>query len=468
MKNSAKILVIDDEEDMLKGCKKILEALGHKPVTISDSRKAVQILGADDYDIILCDLLMPDYDGMEILESAQNYCPNTPVIIFSAFGTIDRAVTAMKAGAFDFIEKPFETQRVNAVIEKALRQKKLFKERESLIQQLEEKYKFDNIVGKSSAIKKIFDMIESISNSDANILITGESGTGKELIARSIHAHSKRQTKPFVPVNCSAFPENLFEAEIFGYEKGAYTGAAQKKIGLLEYANGGTFFMDEVCELQPNLQAKLLRTLQDQQLRHIGGNELLQVDVRLISATNKNMKQAVSEGTLREDLYYRLNVINIHLPPLRERKGDIRLLAEHFLAKTNKASSKNVKGFTNDVLNTFETYKWPGNVRQLENVVERAFTLAKGEMITSNELPNDMINNEVPTIQFEEVKFSDAKQKVIEDLEKKYLLHLLNKYNGNVTKMSEEAGMTRRNVHRLLKHHVLDPNDWRNKNTNEK
>ncbi len=462
MNNSAKILVIDDEEDMLKGCRKILEAHGHTAVTISDGKKAIQMFGAEDYDIILCDLFMPGIDGMEILAAAQKYYPNIPVVIFSAFGTIDRAVTAMKAGAFDFIEKPFDTQHVNLVIEKALRQRKLFKERDNLIEQLEEKYKFDNIIGKSVCMRKIFEMIEDVSNSDVNILITGESGTGKELIARSIHAHSKRKLKPFVPVNCSAFPENLFESELFGYEKGAYTGAAKKKLGLLEYANGGTFFLDEVCELKQNLQAKLLRTLQDKQLRHVGGNELIQVDVRLISATNQDMKKAVASGNLREDLYYRLNVINIHLPPLRERKGDIRLLAEHFLARANKTASNKVNGFTNDVMDIFENFEWHGNIRELENVVERAFTLTKGEVITRSELPSEMITGTTDAVSFEKVKFSDAKQKVIDDLEKKYLLHLLEKYKGNVTKMSVEAGMTRRNIHRLLKQHMLDANDWRN------
>ncbi len=461
MNKKAKILVIDDEEDMLSGCKKILEAHGHSPITESDSARALQMLNEEEYDIILCDLLMPDVDGMKILDHVQKIWPATPVVIFSAYGTIDRAVTAMKAGAFDFIEKPFDTQHVNLVIEKALRQRNLFKERNNLLNQLENKFGFDNIVGRSPAMKKIFDMIEDVSKSDANVLITGESGTGKELIARSIHAHSQRKTKPFVPVNCGAFPENLFEAEIFGYEKGAFTGAAQKKIGLLEYADGGTFFLDEVCELPTNLQVKLLRTLQDRQLRHIGGNELIQIDVRLISATNRDLKKSLFEGFLREDFYYRLNVINVHLPPLRERKSDIRLLAEHFLKISNNSNAKSIKGFSEEALKNFEAYNWPGNIRELENVVERAITLAKSSEITQYELPPEINSKETKPAEFERLKFSDAKQKVINDLEKEYLLYLLKKYNGNVTKMSVEAGMTRRNIHRLLNQHEIDPGKWR-------
>ncbi len=461
MKKNVRILVIDDEVDMLSGFRKILEVQGYLPVTTSSGQEALRLLQQEEFDIVLSDLLMPDLDGMQILETIQKFNPGTPVIIFSAYGTIDRAVGAMRAGAFDFLEKPFDTEHINIVLEKALRQRNLFKERNNLIKQLEDKYKFDNIVGKSMEMKKVFEMIENIASSDANILITGESGTGKELIARSIHAHSERRTKPFVPVNCGAFPENLFEAELFGYEKGSFTGAAKKKIGLLEYADTGTFFLDEVCELQTALQAKLLRTLQDGQLRHIGGNELIQIDVRLISATNQNLKKALNEGRLREDFYYRLNVINIHLPPLRERKGDIRLLAEHFLKKSAGGKENYPGGFTEDAMTALENHSWPGNVRELENTIERAVALAKGERITSAELPSELSANSDHPVSFDETKFTDVKREMIHELEGKYLMFLLKKYSGNVTKMAEEAGMTRRNIHRLLKEHSLEASPWR-------
>ena len=461
MKISGRILIVDDEPEMLSGCSKILRALGYQPFPIQNGDMAIQLLQEDEFDLILCDLLMPGVDGMDVLKSAQKYTPHTPIIIFTAYGTIDRAVLAMKEGAFDFIEKPFETDHLKIILEKALHQRNLLRERENLLKQLEDKYSFDNIIGKSAAMRKVFEMVESVSLSDANILITGESGTGKELIARSIHARSQRKTKPFVPVNCGAFPENLFEAELFGYEKGAFTGANKRKIGLLEFADGGTFFLDEVCELPLVLQTKLLRVLQNQKLRHIGGNELIQINIRLISATNRNIQNALSEGQIRDDFYYRLNVVNIHLPPLHERKEDIRLLAEYFLQNILKSSSKIIRSFSDEVINQFEKYNWPGNVRELENVIERAIIMAKGEKIILSELPSELQVKDSSIYSFDKLSLPQAKQQAIEDIEKKYLMHLLQKYNGHVTKIAKEAGMTRRNIHRLLKHHNIDPNAWR-------
>ncbi len=461
MNTKLKILVIDDEPDMLKGFGKLLEAQGHIPFPVSNAASAARILEEEQIDIVFTDLQMPDIDGLQVLELVQKNNPSTPVIIFSAYGTIDRAVVAMKAGAFDFIEKPFDAERISMAIRKALNHMNLYNERNNLLSQLEEKFKFDNILGNSPAIRLVFEMVENVAKSEANILITGESGTGKELIARSIHAHSSRRTKPFVPVNCGAFPENLFEAEIFGYEKGAFTGANKRKQGLLEYAHGGTFFMDEVCELPMPLQTKLLRSLQDKHIRRLGGNELIHVDVRIISATNENIRNALTAQKIREDLYYRLNVINIHLPPLRERKEDINLLAASFLRKFSSSMHKSISGFSDEVLQLFEQYNWPGNVRELENIVERAVTLSKKSIITEAELPHQLISSELSQGSFDDLKFIDAKQIAINDLEKKYLHHLLEKHKGNITKMAEDAGMTRRNMHRLLNNHNLDTDKWR-------
>ncbi len=461
MNENIKILVIDDEEDVLRGCGRILEALGNNPLLFSDHNAAINIFKDENIDLVFCDLLMPDVDGLKMIELFQKLNPYVPVIIFTAYGTIDRAVAAMKAGAFDFIEKPFDSAQIDIVIQKAFRHRNLYLERDNLLKQLEEKFKFDNIIGKSIQMKKVFEMTESVSKTNANIFITGESGTGKELIARSIHAHSIRKTKAFVPINCSAFPESLFDSEIFGYEKGAFTGAEQRKIGLLEYADGGTFFMDEVCELPLTLQSKLLRAIQEKKLRRVGGNDLIDIDVRFISATNENIENALQSQKLREDLYYRLNVINIHLPPLRERKEDIRLLAEHFLQKASQRLNKNVYRFTDDVIDIFENCKWQGNIRELENVIERAVTITKSESITPYDLPQYMTQQSSGSLSFDNLKLADAKQKTIESVEKKYLLHLLKKYNGQVTKMSEEAGMTRRNIHRLLKQYNFNPADYR-------
>ena len=461
MNRKSKILIIDDEPDMLSACAKIISVLGNDPVPVADVKKAMKFLEEEEFDLIFCDLLMPEHDGMEVLEICQKLAPNTPVIIFSAFGTIDRAVAAMKAGAFDFIEKPFDASNLKILIEKGLRQRNLLRERVNLLKQLEDKYNFDNIIGKSLVMRNVFDMIENVSKSDANILITGESGTGKELIARSIHARSRRKTKAFVPVNCGAFPENLFEAELFGYERGAFTGAVHRKIGLIEFADGGTFFLDEVCELPANLQIKLLRTLQDQKLRRVGGNDLIQVDIRLISATNQNIEQVLKEETLRKDFYYRLNVINIHVPPLRERKEDIQLLAEHFLDKCLGSSIKKINGFTNEVIHALENYSWPGNVRELENNIERAVTLAKDNKITLADLsPNVLSNQKAPTF-YDGTSLIDLKHKAIEEIEKKYLLVLMEKYKGNITRVAEEAGLTRRHIHRMINIYKIDPDIWR-------
>lgn len=461
MKKNLKILVMDDEEDILRGCGRILVAQGNIPFLVSNHQAAIDIFNEKNIDLVFCDLMMPEVDGLKMIELFQKIDPYIPVIIFTAYGTIDRAVSAMKAGAFDFVEKPFDAAQIDIVVQKAYRHRNLYLERNNLLKQLEEKFRFDNIIGKSVQMRRVFEMIESVAKTNANIFITGESGTGKELIARSIHAHSSRNTKPFIPINCSAFPESLFDSELFGYEKGAFTGAEQRKIGVLEFAEGGTFFMDEVCELPSSLQSKLLRTIQEKKLRRVGGNNLVDIDVRFISATNENIDKALESQKLREDLYYRLNVINIHLPPLRERKEDIRLLAEHILPKAVKALKKNVFAFTDEVIKIFENCKWQGNVRELENVIERAVTLAKGDKITLYELPQYMLQQNNDSLSFDNIKLTDAKQKAIESIEKKYLLHLLNKHKGQVTKMAEEAAMTRRNIHRLLKHHNFDPSVWR-------
>lgn len=461
--NKIKILVIDDEPDMLSGFQIMLSAMGFETVLINNGEEAYSNLVNDEFDLIFTDLLMPNVDGMDIVKAAQTSAPNTPVIIFSAYGTIERIVEAIKLGAFDFLEKPIDTERLKLVIEKGLRQRQLFKEKENLLHQLENKFSFGNIVTRSDSMKKIFEVIENISQTDANVLITGESGTGKELIARSIHAHSNRNTKPFVAVNCGALPENLFESELFGFERGAFTGAIQKKIGLLEYANTGTFFMDEVCEMIPSLQVKLLRVLQEHNLRRVGGTELIKVNFRIISATNRDIEKVLAEEKLRKDFYYRLNVIHIHVPPLRERLNDIALLAEHFLQKYLSKANKKIEGFDEGVISLIESYSWPGNVRELENVVERAVALSMSNKITLDLLPSYLLgkNNRNAANQNAPKSLIEVKQQTLQTLEKNYLTTLLEKYNGNVTKVAEAAGMTRRNVHRLIKLYDINPNDWR-------
>jgi DNA-binding NtrC family response regulator len=458
----AEILIIDDEKDMLSACAKILRALGHRPVTLASGAQAIHLIETHEFDLILCDLFMPEVDGMTVIEKAHELIPNTPVVIFTAYGTIDRAVQAIKAGAFDFLEKPFEVENLKIVIEKGLRQRKLFCEKHELVRQLEERFSFDNIIGRSIKIQEVFDLINTVAPTDANVIITGESGTGKELVARSIHARSKRRVKAFIPVNCGAFPENLFESELFGYEKGAFTGALRRKAGLLELANYGTFFLDEVCELSEALQVKLLRVLQDHKVMRLGGDELIELDMRFVAATNRDVDIAVSDGILREDFYYRLNVVSIHIPPLRERREDILPLAEHFLRLHLKSSPKKISGFCDEVIGCFEKYHWRGNVRELGNIVERALALAKGREITLSDLPSQLQANGSPRAgSFANQTLVTAKQQAIDEIELKYLLELLQKHSGNVTKIAEDAGMTRRNLHRLLKRHRLEAESWR-------
>ncbi len=463
MAHSAKILIIDDEPDMLSGFAAILEALGHIPHPVTNPVAAFNLLRENEFDIIFSDLQMPELNGMQFLEKARKIAPDTPVVIFTAYGTIDRAVEAMKNGAYDFIEKPINTEKLIAVLSKSIAQRKLYKERNTLMSESPNRYGIENIIGKSKAIEKVFDIVQQVASSEANVLITGESGTGKELIARCIHALSPKKNKPFVPVNCGALPEQLFESEIFGYEKGAFTGANRKKIGLLEYANEGVFFLDEVCELPLAMQVKMLRVMQDKNLRRLGGNELIHVNTRILSATNRNVNWFVETEKMRNDFYYRINVITINLPPLREREDDIILLADFFLERALKTSLKDIKGFAPEVLDKFMQFNWPGNVRQLENVIERAVILTNDSVINVADLPVYLNEEIVPITSTQplQVSLQDAKHKLTADIEKMVLLALLDKHNGNITRVAEEAGMTRRNAHRLIKLHKIDPDNWR-------
>ncbi len=463
MTYSAKILIIDDEPDMLSGFAAILEALGHTPHPAISAPAAYEFLLQNEFDIIFSDLQMPELNGMQFLEKARKIAPDTPIVIFTAYGTIERAVDAMKNGAYDFIEKPINTDRLRNVLSKSLAQRKLYKERGVLMNESPNRYGIENIIGKSKAIEKVFDIVKQVADSEANVLITGESGTGKELIARCIHVLSAKRNKPFVPVNCGALPEQLFESEIFGYEKGAFTGANRKKIGLLEYADGGVFFLDEVCELPLTMQVKMLRVMQDKNLRRLGGNELIHVNTRILSATNRNISWFVETEKMRNDFFYRINVINIHLPPLRERENDILLLAEFFLERALKTSLKDIRGFSPEVIDKLIRFSWPGNVRQLENVIERAVILTNDRIITIADLPVYLNEETAPVSENKssQVSLQEAKHKLTADIEKKVLQSLLEKHRGNITRVAEEAGMTRRNAHRLIKLHQINPDTWR-------
>jgi two-component system response regulator PilR (NtrC family) len=383
-----KILVVDDERSMRDFLSIMLKKAGYDVTTAIDGDEAVKILHKDIFDLVITDLKMPKVDGLQVLKTVKELSPDTVVIVITAFASTETTVEAMKEGAYDYITKPFQNDEMKIRIKKALEKRRLSAENILLKKQLKDRAVFDNIIGKSEKIEKVFELVRKVSDSMSNILIYGESGTGKELIARAIHFNSRKKDKPFVTINCGALPEGLLESELFGHMKGSFTGAVFNKEGLFEVANGGTIFLDEVGETSPAIQVKLLRVLQDKEFKRVGGTKEIKVDVRIITATNRDLSKAVSEGKFREDLYYRLNVIPITLPPLRERTDDIPLLADYFLNKFNKALNKNVKGFSQTTMELFRNYEWRGNVRELENVIERAVALSNSEIITPEYLPD--------------------------------------------------------------------------------
>ncbi len=460
MSNTARILIVDDDRALLQSCARMVGSWnGYRVQTAAEAESAESAILSGEYDLIISDLAMPAKSGLDLLKVAQTSCPDTPFVIFSAYGSIENAVSAMRAGAFDFIQKPFKAERLKVVVEKSLAHRNLFKEKQALEEQLDERCHFDDIVGRSAAMRRVFDRIERVAESDVNIMISGESGTGKELVARSIHSRSGRKNQAFVPVNCGAFPENLFESELFGYEKGAFTGAERQKPGLMEYASGGTFFLDEICELSPALQVKLLRVLQDKKIRRVGGTQLIDVDVRLISASNCDMQKAVESGAMREDLYYRLNVISIEMPPLRDREQDISLLANHFVAKLSQSTTKQVLGIDNNAMQCLNQYRWPGNVRELENVIERAITLARDEWLQAEDLPDTITNvcdspHNTPVDL--SVSLKEAKRSLLDRFEKEYLEKMLHMHKGNISQAAHASDIDRRTFHRLINRYSID------------
>ena len=453
-----RILIIDDEEDMLENCSRILDRLGYESLLESDGNKGVARFEQEHPVLTLTDLRMPGMDGIEVLRAIRRLDPEALVILFTAFATVETAVEAVKEGAFDYIPKPFSADQLRLVIERALTQRRLLEENRRLREQLTETYRFENIVGQSRPMVQVYDLVKKVSASEANILILGESGTGKELIARCIHANSPRGARAFVPVDCASLPEHLLESELFGHEKGAFTGAVTTRQGLFEEANGGTIFLDEVGDIPLPLQAKLLRVLQERQVRRVGGNRFLDVDVRVISATHQNLGAMVQEGTFREDLFYRINVIPLPLPLLRERPGDIAILAYHFLRRYAAQSGKEVKGITPETLELLEAYPWPGNVRELQNVIERAVVLAEGEMLSPAELPSSLrLPQKAPaTMVADHLSLKKAKKQWIESFEREYLITLLKKHQGNISQAAKTAGVDRKTIHRLLKRYRIE------------
>ena len=381
-----RILVVDNDADMVALLRRHLETDGWAVTAVTGGEDAQTALGREEFAVVLTDLVMEPVDGLAVLREAQKVQPRARVVLITAFGSLESAIDAMRQGAYDYLTKPFKLPELSLVVKRALEDQRLREENRRLRAEVERRYSFDNILGRSKAMQGVFEQIRAVADTDAPVLLLGDSGSGKELVSRAIHWHSSRRDGPFVAVNCAAIPETLLESELFGHERGAFTGADRKRRGLFVEAQGGSLLLDEIAEMPQSLQVKLLRALQDRVVRPVGGNEEIKVDLRLISATNRDLPAFVRQGKFREDLYYRLAVIPIRIPSLRERPEDIPLLAEHFLKRAGAGMGKEISGFDEEALKWLHEHTWPGNVRELENVVERAATLAKGPTIRRDDL----------------------------------------------------------------------------------
>jgi two-component system response regulator PilR (NtrC family) len=448
-KLKGKILVVDDEKSMREVLEIFLRGEGYD-VTIADGgESAVEHIKRDIFNLVITDLKMPKISGFDLLKIIKESSANTPVVIMTAFGTTESAVEAMKLGAFDYIQKPFNMDDIRLVVKNALERQRLQKDVLILREQLKAP-SLESIVGDSSVMKDLFALIPRVAKSSASVLITGESGVGKELVARAIHELSMRKENTFIAINCAAIPENLLESELFGYMKGAFTGAVTNKEGLFELADEGTLFLDEIGEMSLTLQAKLLRTIESGILRRIGGTSDIQVDVRILTATNKQIENLVSKGLFREDLYYRLNVLSVKIPPLRERRDDIVLLVEHFLKK----HSGNKKQISRKAIEVLQDYPWKGNVRELENIIERISILCEGDLIDINDLPEEV--RMPPSARTASLPSGGVNlEKMVEDVEKEYLIKALEKTNGVKTEAARLLNLSFRSFrHRLKKYGI--------------
>ena len=434
--SSKRILIIDDEENMLHMLKTILSKEGYEIVTARNGIEGLEKIETNRFDTILCDLRMPEIDGLSFLKTVKVKNINSIIIMMSAYGTIDLAVEAMKHGAYDYISKPFKPDEIILTLKKAEERERLRKENILLKKEINKEFGLENIITKNDKMLQIFETIHKISDYDTSVLILGESGTGKELVAKAIHYNSKRSGKPFIAINCGAIPENLLESELFGYVKGAFTDANQNKKGLFEEANGGTLLLDEIGELPSNLQVKLLRTLQEGEVRKVGDTKQIKLDVRIIAATSKNLGQEVRNNSFREDLFYRLNVIQIDLPPLRERREDIPLLINHFLSRYNEKHHLKAKNISSAALNILVEYDWQGNIRELENAIERAVILSEGSCIEVSALPPDIRKLKAPR-EKEMVNDEYSIKRIHLIMEEQLIKKALDKTKGNRTQAAK-------------------------------
>ncbi|HEX6040394.1 sigma-54 dependent transcriptional regulator [Longimicrobium sp.] len=458
------VLICDDEELLVKSCGQILSSEGYTVHTEGRGKNALDNVRRHRPDIVLTDLMLPDMDGLTLLKEIKKLAPETLVVMITGFATVDSSVEAIRAGAYDYIPKPFTATQLRILIGRAAQQVQLVRDNAHLRDQLKKHYSFENIIGTSEAIQKVFSVVSRVAPTDASVFISGESGTGKELIARAIHANSRRSGRAFMAINCAALPDHLLESELFGHEKGSFTGADNQRRGLLEVASGGTFFLDEISEMSMDLQAKLLRVIQERRIRRVGGESEIPIDVRWVSATNRDPEQAVRDGNLRQDLLYRLNVVPVRLPPLRQRREDIPALANYFLRRFGQEYDRGNLRFGAESLRVLSDYHWPGNVRELQNVTERITSLClPGQEITPEDLPEELTmrpTNGRPTVAYSaDLPFHDAKNDAITVFEKEYLRDLLRRHGGNISQAARTAGIDRKTIHRMLAKYELDGRD---------
>ncbi len=458
-----KILVIDDEKSILDLLSVVFEKEGYKVETSLSATRAVELIGNDDFDMIISDIKMPKMSGMELLRYVREKRPDIPIVMITAYGTIKQAVEALKAGAMDYIVKPFDVEELKIIVAQGLEKKRLKEENIFLKKELKEKYDFENMIGKSKVMQEIYNLIEKVAGTDSTVLVTGESGTGKEIAARAIHYLSTRRERSFVSINCGALPENLLESELFGHVKGSFTGAVVNKKGMFEIAEKGTLFLDEVGEMSPWTQVKLLRALQDKRIRRVGGTEEIPVDVRIIAASNQDLKKGIDQGNFREDLFYRLNVISFDMPPLRKRKEDIPLLVTHFLEKYCNGMGRQMKRIAPEVIDVFESYPWPGNVRELENAIERIVAIEERGTITKASLPKEMLQTNEKQDASPTLEPGFDLNAVMDEISSGYVKQALQFSRGNLKEAANILGINYRSLRYLVEKHGLKNANRENK-----
>ena len=449
------ILVVDDENEALVLMKELFEQNGYRTLTANDGEIALQLVEEEQPDIIVSDIVMPNMDGMTLLKKVKETNPDIAVIMVTANGAIENAVDAMKMGAKDYILKPFRLNEVLTKVQNLARLRMLEIENQALRKEVRKKYNFDKIIGKTPIMTELFQRVEAVAPTPSTVLIRGENGTGKELIAHAIHYNSTRAKGPLVKVNCGVLSEGVLESELFGHVKGAFTGAHRDKMGRFEMAHGGTIFLDEIGDISLNMQVKLLRVIQEKEFERVGGNETIKVDVRIIAATNRNLEEAIAEKKFREDLYYRLNVIPIVVPPLRERKDDIPLLVDYFIKKFNTDFNKSIQGVDEEALQALMAYDWPGNIRELENVLERAIVLSRSDILTVKDFPETIGVQKRQNNHFSYVEGQQLNE-LVEEFEKTIIEQALEKYNGNKLRTAEKLGIHRSTFMSKLKKYGIN------------